>query len=151
MIQELKSPTGRVFITIETDQENRWIAVNWMGYLTADSIKAGAHAYTAALAESGFSCVLNDTRAVRGPWDHSLEWVINEWAPNAAAAGLKHFAMISEPASLADGSAAKFYAQLTAFQGKVFSELDPARAWLRQYSRQGVPSHPTSAPSSAIS
>ncbi len=142
MIQELKSPTGRVFITIETDRENRWIAVNWIGYLTAESIKAGAHAYTTALAESGFSCVLNDTRSVRGPWDHSLDWVINEWAPNAAAAGLKHFAMISEPASLADGSAAKFYAQLTAFQAQVFSELAPARTWLRQHAHAAAPATP---------
>ena len=88
MIQELKSPTGRVYLTIDTDTANRWILVDWIGYLTADSIRAGAQAYTDALAKSGFSCVLNDTRSVRGPWDHSMDWVINVWAPNAAAAGL---------------------------------------------------------------
>lgn len=134
MIQELKSPTGRVYLTIETDTVNRWIFVDWMGYLTAESIKAGAQAYTEALAKSGFSCVLNDTRSVRGPWDHSMDWVINVWAPNAAAAGLKHFAMVSTPESLADGSAANFYAQLKAFQAEVFDNLSSARAWLSQYS-----------------
>lgn len=104
--------------------------MDWIGYLTADSIRAGAQAYTDALAKSGFSCVLNDTRSVRGPWDHSMDWVINVWAPNAAAAGLKHFAMVSTPESLADGSAANFYAQLTAFQAEVFDNLSSARSWL---------------------
>ena len=133
MIQELKSPTGRVYLTIDTDTVNRWISVDWIGYLTADSIKAGAQAYTDALAKSGFTCVLNDTRSVRGPWDHSMDWVINVWAPNAAAAGLKHFAMVSTPESLADGSAANFYAQLTSFQAEVFDNLSSARAWLGQH------------------
>ena len=136
MPQELKSPTGRVYLTIETDTVNRWILVDWIGYLTADSIKAGAQAYTDALAKSGFSCVLNDTRSVRGPWDHSMDWVINVWAPNAAAAGLKYFAMVSTPESLADGSAANFYAQLTAFQAEVFDNLSSARGWLGQYSKK---------------
>ena len=134
MVVELKSSLGKVYLTIETDRKNRWIFTDWQGYLTAENIKIGAKAYTEALATSGFSCVLNDTRSVRGPWDHSMDWVINEWAPSAARAGLRHFAMISTPETLADGSAANFYGQLTAFQGQVFDNMAEARAWLRQHS-----------------
>jgi hypothetical protein len=130
-MQELKTPLGRTYLTIETDTANRWVLVNWQGYLTAESIKQGAEAYTAALAASGFACVLNDTRDVRGPWDHSMDWVINEWAPNAAAAGLKYFALVSTPETLADGSAANFYAQLTAFNADVFNSREVAQQWLR--------------------
>lgn len=132
MKQALTSALGKVYLTIETNQENRWIFVDWQGYLTAENIKTGANAYTDALARSGFSRVLNDTRSVRGPWDHSMDWVINEWAPNAAKAGLRHFAMITSPATLAEGSAANFYAQLTAFQGAVFDNMAEAEAWLRK-------------------
>ena len=135
MTEQLKSSLGRVFLTIETDTKNRWIFTDWQGYLTADNIKTGAAAYTAALAKSGFSCVLNDTRSVRGPWDHSMDWVINVWAPNAAKAGLRHFAMISMPETLSDGSAANFYGQLTAFHGEVFDNMAEAQAWLRQHSK----------------
>lgn len=135
MITELKSSLGRVYLTIETDRQNRWIFTDWQGYLTADNIKEGARTYTEALAKSGFSCVLNDTRSVRGPWDHSMDWVINEWAPNAAKAGLRHFAMITSPATLAEGSAANFYAQLTAFEGAVFDNLAEGRAWLAKHRR----------------
>lgn len=136
MIQELKSSLGKVYLTIETDTENRWIFTDWQGYLTAENIKMGAQAYTDALATSGFSCVLNDTRLVRGPWDHSMDWVINEWAPSAAKAGLRHFAMISTPETLADGSAATFYGQLTAFEGHVFNNMADAKNWLRQHNQQ---------------
>lgn len=135
MRQELRSSLDKVYLTIETDSENRWIFTDWQGYLTADNIKTGAKAYVEALAKSGFSCVLNDTRSVRGPWDHSMDWVINEWAPSAAKAGLKHFAMITTPNSFADGSAANFYAQLTAFKGQVFDNMSTAREWLSNYSR----------------
>ena len=134
MRTELQSALGKVYLSIETDEKNRWIFVDWQGYLTAENIKTGAQAYTAALAKSGFSCVLNDTRSVRGPWDHSMDWVINVWAPNAAKAGLRHFAMITSPATLAEGSAANFYAQLTAFQGQVFDNMGDARKWLGEHS-----------------
>ncbi len=132
MTEELKSSLGRVFLTITTDEANRWIFVDWQGYLTADNIKNGAKAYTEALAKAGYSCVLNDTRSVRGPWDHSMDWIINEWAPNAAKAGMRHFAMVTTPQTLAEGSAANFYAQLTAFEGAVFDNLADARHWLQK-------------------
>ncbi|MFC5272377.1 hypothetical protein [Adhaeribacter terreus] len=45
MTQELKNAFGKVFITITVDQKNRWIATNWLGYQTEESIKAGAGAY----------------------------------------------------------------------------------------------------------
>lgn len=134
MRQELKSSLGRTYLIVEPDPLNRWIDVNWMGYLTSESIKTGAAAYTAALAKSGYNAVLNDTRAVLGPWEHSLDWVINTWAPQAAAAGLTHFAMVTTKESMADASAVRFYQQLKAFRAEMFSDLEEAKSWLRQFS-----------------
>lgn len=133
-MQELKSSLGRVYLTIDTDYENRWIAVQWQGYLTAANVQAGARAYTAALAEAGFACVLNDTRAVRGPWDHSMEWVVNEWAPSAAQAGLRYFAMVTSPETLAQSSADNFSSMLTAFEARLFDNPAAAGQWLRSVS-----------------
>ena len=134
MRQELKSALGRTYITIEPNATNRWIDVNWMGYLTGDNVRAGAAAYTAALAKSGYNAVLNDTRAVLGPWEHSLDWVVNTWAPQAAAAGLTHFAMVTTPESMADATAVSFYQQLTAFKAEMFADKEEASRWLRQFS-----------------
>jgi hypothetical protein len=134
MRQELKSSLGRTYLTVEPDPVNRWIDVNWMGYLTGDNIRTGAAAYTAALAKAGYHAVLNDTRSVLGPWEHSLDWVINTWAPQAAAAGLTHFAMVTTQASMADTTAVTFYQQLTAFKAEMFSDIEEAKRWLRQFS-----------------
>ncbi|WP_242919943.1 STAS/SEC14 domain-containing protein [Pontibacter liquoris] len=137
MTQELTNPFGRVYLTIKQDSRNRWIYVNWMGYLTAENIKEGAAAYTETLQKAGYSCVLNDTRLIIGSWNHSLDWVLNEWAPNAAKAGLKHFAMITNPDSLGASSAENFYSNITAFQTEMFDNIEDARLWLRRYSQQG--------------
>ncbi|MFT2009102.1 STAS/SEC14 domain-containing protein [Pontibacter sp. 13R65] len=134
MRQELKNIFGKVFITITVDTENRWVSTNWVGYLTQDNIKAGAFAYTKAVKDVGFSCVLNDTSEVLGSWDHSLDWVVNEWASQAAAAGIKHFAMITSPETFAGATASNFFANNKAFEVKVFGDKASAKAWLRQHS-----------------
>ncbi|WP_026464955.1 hypothetical protein [Adhaeribacter aquaticus] len=134
MIQELRNPFGRVFLTIDVDDKNKWVHVNWMGYLTEENIKTGAAAYTNALAEAGYKCVLNDTRLIVGGWDHSLEWVLNDWAPKAARAGLKYFAMITTPETFGGSTAHNFYSNLKSFQAQVFDDKSKAEDWLRQYS-----------------
>ncbi|MDF7815095.1 STAS/SEC14 domain-containing protein [Hymenobacter sp. YC55] len=134
MRQELTSALGRTYLIVEPNPAERWIDVVWMGYLTRANIQCGAAAYTAALAASGYHAVLNDTRAVLGPWEHSLDWVVNTWAPQAAAAGLTHFAMVTTRESMADATALSFYQQLTAFQAELFADIEEARRWLRRFS-----------------
>ncbi|PVY37937.1 STAS/SEC14 domain-containing protein [Pontibacter virosus] len=131
---DLKNPFGRTYLTIQVDAKNRWVHVNWMGYLTEENVKTGAQAYTDALAEAGYTCVLNDTRLIIGGWDHSLQWVLNDWSPRAARAGLKHFAMITTPETFAESTASTFYINLKAFSVKVFDDKNSAEEWLRQYS-----------------
>lgn len=134
-MQELKSVFGKTFITISVDIENRWIHTNWAGYLTQDNIKAGALAYINAVRESGYSCVLNDSREVLGSWEHSLDWVLNEWAPQAAAAGIRHFALITSPESLAESTASNFLTNIKAFEVRLFAEKPSAEAWLQQHAQ----------------
>ncbi|GGK59290.1 STAS/SEC14 domain-containing protein [Rufibacter glacialis] len=133
MTKELVNPFGRVYLTIKEDPQHRLIYVNWMGYLTEENIKTGARAYTNALAEAGFHCVLNDTRLIIGSWDHSMDWVVNDWAPNAAKAGLKRIAMLANPESLGESSASTFLSEVKAFEAKSFDNLDSARKWLAGY------------------
>jgi hypothetical protein len=120
MRQELRNAFGKVFITIIVDRENRWVHTNW--------------AYTDAVREAGFSCVLNDTSQVVGGRDHSLEWVANEWAPQAARAGITHFALVTTPQTFAASTAVSFLSSTSAFQVRVFESALYAKAWLRQYS-----------------
>ncbi|WP_207432699.1 STAS/SEC14 domain-containing protein [Sabulibacter ruber] len=133
MTKELVNPFGRVYLTIEEDTRNRFIYVNWMGYLTEENVKSGAKAYTQALANAGFNCVLNDTRLIIGSWNHSMDWVLNEWAPAAAKAGLKRFAMLANPESFGGSSAALFLQELKDFEARAFDNPDAAKKWLAEY------------------
>jgi hypothetical protein len=134
MRQELKNAFGKVFITIVTDRANRWVHTNWVGYLTEENIKAGALAYTNAVKEAGFNCVLNDTSQVVGGWDHSLDWVVKQWAPQAARAGVKYFAMITNQESFAASTAKNFISNIRAFEVKIFDNRPQAEAWLHEFS-----------------
>lgn len=134
MRKQLTNAFGKVFITITADTENSWIHTNWNGYLTQENIRAGALAYTNAVKEHGFSCVLNDTSEVLGSWDHSLDWVLDEWSEQAAAAGIKHFALITTPESFAGTTASNFSSNNKAFEVRVFENKTTALAWLRQHS-----------------
>ena len=134
MREELKNAFGKVFLEVDVDTENRWVHTNWIGYLTKDNIINGALAYTEAIKETGYCCVLNDTSEVLGGWDHSLDWVVNQWGPQAANAGIGHFAIITKPESFASSTALSFYESLKAFEVKVFDNIAEAKEWLRQYS-----------------
>ncbi|AKQ45809.1 hypothetical protein TH63_09395 [Rufibacter radiotolerans] len=138
MTQEYRNAFGNVYLTVTVDSENRWVHTDWMGYLTEESVKAGALAYTDALRKADLFCVLNDTTKVIGSWDHSVDWVVNQWAPMAAKAGLRHFAMVTAPQSFAEGSASAFYSSLKDFEARVFDNIQEARQWLRQYSLSNV-------------
>lgn len=134
MKQELSNAFGRVFLTIEVDTTNRWVYVNWMGYLTPDNVRTGADAYIQTLQGYGYNCVLNDTRLIVGSWKHSMDWVTKEWAPRAAKCGLRRLAMISTRESFGEASASRFYSDLKAFETQLFDDKSKAEQWLKQYS-----------------
>ncbi|AMM50946.1 hypothetical protein TH61_06775 [Rufibacter sp. DG15C] len=130
MKTELVNAFGNVFLTITLDHENRWITAKWQGYSTEESIKTGLEAYTQALESADFHSMLIDTRAMVGSWHHSLGWMLEEWAPQAARAGLQYYAMVVEPESFAEASADSFYEQVRYFKAKVFEDLESAKNWL---------------------
>lgn len=138
MRQELKNAFGRVFLTIDVDTQNKWIHVCWMGYLTADNVKLGAETYIEVLQKSGLNCILSDSRLILGTWDHSMEWLLKEWAPKATNAGLQYIAMITAPESLGDSSASKFHKELNPFETQLFDSRPEAENWLKRYSLKSI-------------
>lgn len=54
--------------------------------------------------------------------------------PQAAAAGLTHFAMNTTRESIADAIAVAFYQQLMASKAEMFASTEDAKQWLRRFS-----------------
>ncbi|AKQ47016.1 hypothetical protein TH63_17410 [Rufibacter radiotolerans] len=134
MRTELINAFGNVYLTITLDQENRWIHAQWQGYSTEDSIKTGIEAYTQLLEQGDFHSILVDTRLIIGSWNHSLDWILEEWAPQAARAGLQYYAMVVQPETFAEASADAFYEQVRYFKAKVFDDIEAAENWLMRRS-----------------
>ncbi|GAB2543900.1 hypothetical protein GCM10027189_28570 [Rufibacter soli] len=130
MKTDLINAFGNVYLTITLDHENRWIFAKWQGYSTEDAIKTGIEAYTEILEKGDFHSILVDTREMIGSWNHSLPWVLNEWAPQAAIAGLQYYAMVVKPETFAEASADAFYEQVRYFKAKVFEDIESAENWL---------------------
>jgi hypothetical protein len=131
MNKELTNIFGSVFLRVKADTQNKWVHNDWIGYLTMENVKKGALAYLEVVKDTGLACVLNDNSKVLGSWDHSIEWVKDEWEPLAAKAGIRHFALIVSQNSLTESSATAFEKMIEAFEVKVFHDKDKARQWLK--------------------
>ena len=133
MRQELRNAFGNVCLTVEVDTVNGWVCATWQGYPTPDSIRKGVSLYTSLFKGWGLDCILIDTRSMIGTWDHSLEWMLNKWAPRAARAGLRHYAIVATPRTFAASTATDFHSRLISFEAKIFDEMEAAKAWLSLY------------------
>jgi len=134
MNHELKDSNGRVYLTISVDNTNQLIYVEWSGYLSEEFVTTGAMAYLKIMEENNYHSVINDNTMVIGTWDHSMNWVLTNWATQAAKSGLTHLAMLFRDHTSAESSALTLYNKVSAFQVKVFNDKDQAINWIKQYS-----------------
>lgn len=132
-LQELKSSTGKVFLTIYYDEENNWIYNNWEGYVTPENVKQGAMAVLDAFRAHNVFCVLNDNSKLVGPWDQAVEWIEKEWTPLIIDAGLRYFAHVVDKDSFAATSAETMAERTQShFKMQLFNNLADAQKWLQK-------------------
>jgi hypothetical protein len=139
MPTELINGFGKVYLTIEYDETNKWVYNNWIGYQTYIGIITAADTCLHPLRENRCAYLLNDNRQVIGPWDHAVEWIATDWAPRAIEQGLTHFAHIVSPESLAAVSAEAMHTRIGGrLEMRMFSEISEAEAWLHEAQQQAA-------------
>lgn len=118
-------------ITINQDNDNKWLEVDWTGFQTFDTVKAGGLKMIEMLKASGYQSVMNDNTNVIGSWSEAADWAGQEWFPMMEKAGLKYFAWVYSPSAFSRLSAEK------AVEVKVgnaivqfFTDTETAREWL---------------------
>src|SRR5690606_36730160 len=79
------------------DEENGWLYLNWIGFVSSENLKKGAELMLEIVSENQYAYILNDNRELCGPWDKSIEWLNNNWTKQISEAGLKYFAHILAP------------------------------------------------------
>lgn len=133
MKTELSNALGIIFFSTEYDHRHSWIYNSWKGYQTFDNVVAGANACLEELKKHSCQRVLNDNSQVSGPWDHANIWIKQTWMPQAIGAGLKYFAHVVSPNTLAEMSARDMHQNASGiFTMRVFDQLQEARNWLTE-------------------
>lgn len=132
LLEELRSPTGKVYLQISRPDQAGWLHIDWLGYPTAANVQTGGLAYLDYLPKLGLHGVLNDNRQLVGRWDSSLDWLRDEWLPYGQQRGLRYFAYLSNPGVMAANSAAGMR-QLLGEQLEIglFTDVAEAEKWLR--------------------
>lgn len=130
-IQELTSSTGKVYLTIHYDEQNKWLYNDWTGYVTPENVKQGGLAVLDAIKQHRTALGLNDNRNLVGRWDDALAWIEQEWIPAAAEAGLRYYAHVVDADSFAAASSADMLNRVQGrFQMRIFQNMTDAREWL---------------------
>jgi hypothetical protein len=132
-IAELTSATGKTFLTIAYDAANNWIYNNWIGYVSPENVKLGSIAVLEAFQTHQTPYGLNDNQELVGRWDEAVDWIEQVWMPQAAAAGLRCYAHVTNQESFAAASAAEMESRTNGlFQMRIFGDMDSAKSWLKE-------------------
>lgn len=131
-IKELWSPTNKLYLTIYHNEQANFIFNNWAGYVTSDNVKNGAFAVLEALKEFKSSCILNNNKELLGRWDHTVEWIEQDWTPRAIEAGLRNFAHVVDDDTFAAASAADMLKRVAGrYTMQIFNTVEDAEQWLQ--------------------
>jgi hypothetical protein len=121
------------YITVEHNEQSRWVCVDWKGYQTEGSVMTGCEKILEAC--KFFSCykVLNDNTNIVGIWTPAAAWVGNNWFPRMKEAGVKSFAWVYSPSNMSRVSTDEAIKYTNAAEFiQTFENIEAAKRWLNE-------------------
>ncbi len=120
-------------ITILRTEGSDYLEVDWTGFQTVDTVKAGGMRMLEMLKANGVTKVVNDNSHVLGSWSEAADWAGEEWFPMMAEAGLRYFAWVYSPSVFSRLSAEKAVAvKEGAATVQFFTSTEEAIKWLER-------------------
>ncbi|WP_266202460.1 hypothetical protein [Pontibacter kalidii] len=136
MYKELRKANGDVFCEVRRTPDNSFVATNWIGLQSLETVMIGGKQTLAMLQEKSCKGFLNSNRELVGPWEIAVNWLIQKWVPQAKAHGVRYYAYVQGPGIYGRRSFNAFYELAKhELEIKVFSEESEAEAWLREKAR----------------
>lgn len=120
------------YIEVSSEEEEKWIYANWIGFQTVATVKAGCEKILQALERKGYAKVLNDNTQVQGIWSGASEWVAVDWFPRMRTAGMTCFAWVYSPSVFSQLSTDKTLNHTNEGFVKTFYDATQAKSWLQQ-------------------
>lgn len=120
-------------ITINFNQTNQRLDVDWTGFHDEDSVKKGCLILLEYLKKNDSDRIVNDNTHVMGNWSEAAEWVGNTWFPLMEKAGLKYFAHVFSPSTFSELAARKSIDIMAGIvTTQFFSDVSLAEEWINE-------------------
>ena len=118
--------------TVSYDEDVPCVVMTWTEYRPGAAFRAANEAVLARILEERATRVLGDIEAVQITDDHDQRWLAEDWLPRAAAAGLRHAALVT-PAFEIDHAPVRLIGEALppGLELEYFDDAEAARAWLR--------------------
>ena len=130
--KELKKANGDVFLEIRRRPADGFIAMNWIGIQSLETIVMGGNQILSMLRQQPCQAILNSNRELIGPWETAVSWLTFKWAPQAKGLGVRYFAHVSSPGIYGRRSFDALYPSLKEMMAvKSFEDEKSAEEWLR--------------------
>ncbi|PRY11354.1 hypothetical protein CLV24_111149 [Pontibacter ummariensis] len=130
--KELKKADGYPFFEASRRPDNSFIAVNWIGTQSLETVVMGGNHILAMLREKPCQGLLNSNRELIGPWDAAVSWLSYKWVPQAKELGLRYYAHVLSPGIYGQRSFAMFQESLKShFSMRPFNDEKRAEEWLQ--------------------
>ena len=128
----MKKANGDVFCEIRRSPDNAFIYVNWIGIQSLETIVMGCNQVLHLLREKPCTAMLNTNHELIGPWEFAVSWLVNKWAPQAKALGLRYFAHVLSHGIFGKRSFEKLKPELKVHLNvKSFEDIKMAEEWVR--------------------
>lgn len=133
------SLNGTVFITVATF-ENGLARCYWKGHTTGEMISEGSELIAHVVERFDVTHLLVDSSFEEGPWNGSIDWLINNWMPRVSALGLKKIAILLSQDTLNAMSATQYNGQARehGFDTRLFRSEAKALHWLNNSTKHSV-------------
>jgi hypothetical protein len=123
---------NKPFLQWNYDNENNWLYLNWIGYISKENVIKGAELALKLIQENNITYLLNDNRELQGPWGDTGDWLETYVIPKAMAAGLLYFAHVLSPGIAGALSAQDLHRRLVGtLNMQLFGNIEKATAWLK--------------------
>ncbi|MBD1395783.1 hypothetical protein H9Q13_01280 [Pontibacter sp. JH31] len=133
--KELQKANGDIFLEIRRMSDNSFIATNWIGLQSLETVMMGSTQILTMLRERPCKGFLHGNHELIGPWEIAVNWLVQKWMPQAKAGGIRYYAYVQGPGIYGQRSFDAFYELVkNEFEVKVFTEEEDAKEWLQEKS-----------------
>jgi hypothetical protein len=126
------------YARVQWDDASRLVMLEWLDFCYGDEYKGTLGKVIEALIQNRSKKLLSDTRKMRPIPQEDQEWLMKEWVPRAAKAGLRHIGIVLPKTVLGQMSLQRIVQAGTGDKRFIssdgtsyFESIEDARKWLR--------------------